>query len=528
MEALLLLLCLAATGFAVVVWVGLRRAKERASWNRTRNEQLRNELHATRATFLARIEKLEQQLAERQSAEGTKSDPAAASSEEAVPDGAPPASRPVPLAAAPEKAPAAAGPPEPPAPDRVLDRAAVSAPGGCLGVGATIFRGRFRTWASRRARGCASAAWARTAFRAADPACRPASYLASSGGHRLGTMGWRTGRGRAGRNRHGSGGHHVPSLHDRARSDSADCSRYAGVRRWAGRDWGVGTAPQARIRLDGECAGRCRHCHSLHFDLGGAGALRVDWRGYGLRFDDPYHGGLRGIVVRHRAGLVAVLGLAGGFATPILMSTGRDNPIGLFGYVLLLDMGLLWLGRVRRWPWLIAMALLGTVFYEAGWVFGRMGPGRTLTGLVILGLFGLFFAFASRLQTTGSGSGELDPTLRLSQAGGVLAPFVLALYFAGNSDLGVHLYPVAILLVILSAAACWLGRLQQMPYLSTGRRPVRWASSRFGCFEPALPKRWPGKPREFAWRLRSCFTSSWNWNNAARQPARPGWPRGEP
>src|SRR5213078_5079035 len=43
---------------------------------------------------------------------------------------------------------------------------------------------------------------------------------------------------------------------------------------------------------------------------------------------------------RHTSQVIASLGLVGGFLTPLLLSTGADRPIGLFGYVLLLDTGL--------------------------------------------------------------------------------------------------------------------------------------------------------------------------------------------
>ena len=41
------------------------------------------------------------------------------------------------------------------------------------------------------------------------------------------------------------------------------------------------------------------------------------------------------LAVRHHALLVAVLGLAGGFATPFLLSTGSNRPIALFGLSLI-------------------------------------------------------------------------------------------------------------------------------------------------------------------------------------------------
>ena len=47
--------------------------------------------------------------------------------------------------------------------------------------------------------------------------------------------------------------------------------------------------------------------------------------------------------------VVAVLGIAGGFLTPVLLSTGQDNPLGLFGYIALLDIGLLAVARRKDW-----------------------------------------------------------------------------------------------------------------------------------------------------------------------------------
>jgi uncharacterized membrane protein len=47
------------------------------------------------------------------------------------------------------------------------------------------------------------------------------------------------------------------------------------------------------------------------------------------------------LAVRLNGLVVAVLGIAGGFLTPVLLSTGQDYPLGLFVYVALLDIGLL-------------------------------------------------------------------------------------------------------------------------------------------------------------------------------------------
>ena len=55
------------------------------------------------------------------------------------------------------------------------------------------------------------------------------------------------------------------------------------------------------------------------------------------------------IAVRLNALVVAVLGMLGGFLTPVLLSTGRDQVFGLFGYIALLDIGLLAVSRHGRW-----------------------------------------------------------------------------------------------------------------------------------------------------------------------------------
>ena len=47
------------------------------------------------------------------------------------------------------------------------------------------------------------------------------------------------------------------------------------------------------------------------------------------------------LAVRLNALVVAILGMLGGFLTPVLLSTGQDNPLGLFGYIAILDAGLI-------------------------------------------------------------------------------------------------------------------------------------------------------------------------------------------
>lgn len=103
------------------------------------------------------------------------------------------------------------------------------------------------------------------------------------------------------------------------------------------------------------------------------------------------------LAVRMNAQVVAVLGMLGGFLTPILCSTGRDQPLGLFSYIALLDIGVLAVAKHRRWLHLTALAALGTVFMQGGWM-GRffhssgyaIGSATWVPVTVFLGFAGLF------------------------------------------------------------------------------------------------------------------------------------------
>ena len=166
------------------------------------------------------------------------------------------------------------------------------------------------------------------------------------------------------------------------------------------------------------------------------------------------------LAVRHGSQLVAVLGLVGGFATPLVLASDADRPFGLFGYVLLLDIGLIAVGRRRAWPILSLLCLLGTVMIQGLWIGARMGPDRLVLGLVILGVFAALFVVAGSFLAgaAGAGGAAAAPAMVLSQAGALLFPFVFAIYFAARADLGAHLYPIAILMALLSAGAAWVAR----------------------------------------------------------------------
>ena len=70
---------------------------------------------------------------------------------------------------------------------------------------------------------------------------------------------------------------------------------------------------------------------------------------------------------RLKAQVVAILGILGGFLTPILINTGVDNPPGLFGYIALLAAGLVAVVLATGWHYLVLLSAAGTVLMMMGW-----------------------------------------------------------------------------------------------------------------------------------------------------------------
>ena len=101
------------------------------------------------------------------------------------------------------------------------------------------------------------------------------------------------------------------------------------------------------------------------------------------------------LALRLEALVVAILGLVGGFLTPALLSTGQDNPLGLFSYIALLDAGLLALAFHRRWHFLALMAAVGTVLLELSWMSEFFVRERYFEGnkiLIAMAVFAMFTA----------------------------------------------------------------------------------------------------------------------------------------
>jgi uncharacterized membrane protein len=101
------------------------------------------------------------------------------------------------------------------------------------------------------------------------------------------------------------------------------------------------------------------------------------------------------LAARYNTLIIAILGLFGGFLTPILLSTGKDNQTGLFGYIILLDLGVLALAFTKQWRSLNYLSFAATVLMTTAWMGEWYAPEKlwlTVTFLTIL--FAIFALLA--------------------------------------------------------------------------------------------------------------------------------------
>jgi len=130
------------------------------------------------------------------------------------------------------------------------------------------------------------------------------------------------------------------------------------------------------------------------------------------------------LALRHGR-LIALVGLVGGYATPILVGSPDPNVPVLFAYLFLLTFGLGLIGLRRPWPELPAVAAVAAFAWGALWLVAGYEPAQAPTAaLYLLALTALVAAFgvsAGRLRLP-FGIGPLAPLLIYGAwaAGGLL------------------------------------------------------------------------------------------------------------
>jgi uncharacterized membrane protein len=113
--------------------------------------------------------------------------------------------------------------------------------------------------------------------------------------------------------------------------------------------------------------------------------------------------------IRYDQKWLAVLGLVGGFLTPVLLSTGQDNQIALMTYMTVLNLGLLSIAFHRKWDLLNGLGFFFTWLLYSAWYMRFYEDAKFWPAILFLNIFFLIYAvvpFVSQVRSGGRSDGR--------------------------------------------------------------------------------------------------------------------------
>ncbi len=162
--------------------------------------------------------------------------------------------------------------------------------------------------------------------------------------------------------------------------------------------------------------------------------------------------------IRRDSVFVAILGMLGGFATPALLSTGENRPIGLFSYLLLLNGGLAWVAYKKRWPMLTLGSLVFTAIYQWAWIAKFLTVSQLPLAAGIFAVFAIAGTSALWLRST-AGNGTERTFDRTAVAAAVL-PLTFAIFGAAVPAYGARYNTLFTFLLFMAAGLAVVARVR--------------------------------------------------------------------
>jgi uncharacterized membrane protein len=158
-----------------------------------------------------------------------------------------------------------------------------------------------------------------------------------------------------------------------------------------------------------------------------------------------------------------VIGALGGFAAPLLISTGSGNHVALFAYYLVLDLGIALVAWRRTWPSLNLIGFAGTFIVATAWGVLKYQPDDYATSQAFLVAFFLLFVaiLLMPLRTAAATAEKTLPTDRLVQGallfGLPTITFVLQHGLVRDTEYGSAISALVLALFYI-ALASWMRR----------------------------------------------------------------------
>ncbi|MEZ7891138.1 MAG: DUF2339 domain-containing protein [Candidatus Wallbacteria bacterium] len=146
------------------------------------------------------------------------------------------------------------------------------------------------------------------------------------------------------------------------------------------------------------------------------------------------------LAVHHDTKGLAVIGIIGGFLTPILLSTGKDNVYGLMTYMSLLNIGIFCLSFYKKWDLLNTLGFAFTYLLYFGWYSHHYNQEKFWPAVLYLNLFHLIYCFAPFVYDMRTRSNDMVESFKIIAINAFLSfglNYMIINAYAGKEWVGV-------------------------------------------------------------------------------------------
>ncbi len=223
------------------------------------------------------------------------------------------------------------------------------------------------------------------------------------------------------------------------------------------------------------------------------------------------------LAVRLEAQVIAILGILGGFLTPVLIKTGHDNPLGLFGYIALLDVGLVAVALHRRWFYLVPLGATGTLFMQIGWAGKFFSAANAPTAVVVCLVFAALFLGTCIVARRREQSAPAITWSAIALAG---VCYGFGLLFISHPAVGARmglLFSFVLLANLCLLTLAWFERLGWLVALAAAGTTLLLANWAQALFNPALAETTMGVCLSFCAFFLATYFAARRFERSARE-----------
>ena len=210
---------------------------------------------------------------------------------------------------------------------------------------------------------------------------------------------------------------------------------------------------------------------------------------------------------------MAFIGALGGFAAPLLVSTGSENFVGLFTYYALLNFGIVAMVRRRNWQVLHVLGFVCTFGVLALWLMTRYVPEHYMRIQPFVLLFSVLYLWAHVSERLRNGLNRRNWADGLLLFGNMGITLWMQMVITGHFPYGRAFSALALAALYLGVSA-WLLRQVKQTRAGHARGPIRALAQVYWMFGVAclilmVPLALSARHTAMAWAVMSAMLYLW-------------------